>query len=292
MRKGLGQNPGEQHHGRHLGRSGQEGGDRGRRALIDVRRPHVEGRGGHLEGQAADQEHQAEHHAHGGGSMHGGGDVEEPGRSGEAVDQRRAIEQEARRQGAQDEVFETRLRRPRIVPLERAHDIESQGLQLDPDIEADQVAGGDHHAHAQRRQQDQHRIFELGVADPGQPALAQHRGHGAGRIDDDLGEHRRPVRDEGALERRSQRSSGRQHRRRRQGQHRAPGHQGHAQSAGKGAHHQKAERRRRQKQLGLRDRQGAVETHQTLLPQPPTAERHTVTRLATDASVKLNTRCG
>ena len=80
--------------------------------------------------------------------------------------------------------------------------------------------------------------------------------------------------------------------RRAQRQHGTPGHQRHGQAAGIGAHHQQTQRRRGQQQFRLRNRQGAVETHQPILPQPPTAERQTVTRLATDASVKLNTRCG
>ena len=57
------QDAGEQHHGGQLGRAGEEGHDRRRRALVDVRRPHVERRGGDLEGQTADQEDQAEDQA-------------------------------------------------------------------------------------------------------------------------------------------------------------------------------------------------------------------------------------
>ena len=50
-------------HGRDLGGGGEEGGDRGGSALVDVGRPHVEGHGGELEGEACGDEHQADDHA-------------------------------------------------------------------------------------------------------------------------------------------------------------------------------------------------------------------------------------
>ena len=46
-----------------LGRGGEEGGDRRRRALVDVGRPHVERHGGDLEGEADQQEHEADDQA-------------------------------------------------------------------------------------------------------------------------------------------------------------------------------------------------------------------------------------
>ena len=49
-----------QRHGRHLRRGGEEGGDRRRRAFVDVRRPHVERHGRDLEGEAGEQEDEAE----------------------------------------------------------------------------------------------------------------------------------------------------------------------------------------------------------------------------------------
>ena len=53
----------EQRHRRDLGRGGEEGGDRRRRAFVDVGRPHVERHGGDLEGETRDQEHEAEDQA-------------------------------------------------------------------------------------------------------------------------------------------------------------------------------------------------------------------------------------
>ena len=42
----------------------------------------------------------------------------------------------------------------------RGQHVERQGLQLEADIERDQVVGRDHHPHAERGEQDQHREFE------------------------------------------------------------------------------------------------------------------------------------
>ena len=53
----------QQRHGRHLGRGGEEGRDRRRRALVDVGRPHVERHGRDLEGEADQQEHEADDEA-------------------------------------------------------------------------------------------------------------------------------------------------------------------------------------------------------------------------------------
>ena len=50
----------EQRHRRDLGRGGEEGGDRGRRAFVDVRRPHVERHRADLEGEAGEDEDEAE----------------------------------------------------------------------------------------------------------------------------------------------------------------------------------------------------------------------------------------
>ena len=56
----------EERHGGDLGRGGEEGGDRRRRAFIDIGRPHVERHGRHLEGKAGDDEDEAEDEAEAG----------------------------------------------------------------------------------------------------------------------------------------------------------------------------------------------------------------------------------
>ena len=81
-------------------------------------------------------------------------------RAGEAVHQADAVEQDAARQRAEDEILEARLARPRLVAVERGEDIGGETLQLEADVQRQQVVRADHHAHAERRQHEQHRIFE------------------------------------------------------------------------------------------------------------------------------------
>ena len=194
------QRAGDQDHGRDLGRRGEQGHDRRRRALVDVGRPHVERRGRNLERQAADQEDQTEHQARAGVVGGEGGDVLEPHRTGETIDQAGAIQQQARRQGAQDEILQARFRRLDVVAVEGGQHIQSQRMQLDPDIHGDQVARGRHHAHAGRGQHDQDRIFELGDARALHPAVAQHDRHGGRQIDQALGVDGQRIGDIGAVE--------------------------------------------------------------------------------------------
>jgi len=147
----------------------------------------VEGRGRNLEGQAADQEDEAKQHTGSGALVDGRSNVFEPGRTGEAIDQGGAIEQHARRQGAQDKVLQACFRGLQIVPVHGRQHIERQGLQFDADIEGDQIAGADHHAHAQGGQQDQDGEFEGRSALAGEPVAAERNGCRTGEIDGDAG---------------------------------------------------------------------------------------------------------
>jgi hypothetical protein len=61
-------------------------------------------------------------------------------------------------------------------------------VQFDADIEGDQVAGRDHHAHAQRREDHQHRELELADRRERRTTIAQRDGDGAEAIDGHLGE--------------------------------------------------------------------------------------------------------
>ena len=73
--------------------------------------------------------------------------------------------------------------------------IGGERLQLEPDIKRQQITGRHHHAHAQRRQHEQHRIFEpagLGRRQIGQGH--QHRGR-RGRQDEHLEERRETIGD-------------------------------------------------------------------------------------------------
>ena len=81
-------------------------------------------------------------------------------RAGEAVDQRAAVEQQARGQRAEHEVLEPGLGRAGLVAVERGHHVERQALQLEREVERQQAVGRDHHQHADGREQRQHRELE------------------------------------------------------------------------------------------------------------------------------------
>ena len=68
------------------------------------------------------------------------GDPVEAGRAGEAVEQGDAVEQDAARQRAEDEIFEARLGRARVAALEARQHISGEALQLEADIERQQIA--------------------------------------------------------------------------------------------------------------------------------------------------------
>ena len=142
-----------------LGRGGEERGDRRRRALVDVGRPHVERHRRNLEAEAGEQEHQSERQAD--AALGGGlGDAGERDRAAEAVNQRGAVEQHAGRQRAENEVFQPGLGRTHVVAADRRDHVERQAHQFEAEIERDQVGRRNQHQHAGGRQQDQHRILE------------------------------------------------------------------------------------------------------------------------------------
>ena len=111
-----------------FGADGEEGGHRRRRALVDVRRPHVERHRRNLEAEAGEQEHQAEHAAPMLGlpcaacAMPAKLD-----RAGKAVNQRRAVEQHARGQRAEHEIFEAGFGRAHRVAVDRRDHVERTG---------------------------------------------------------------------------------------------------------------------------------------------------------------------
>ena len=59
--------------------------------------------------------------------------------TGEAIDQRCAIEQHPGRQRAENEVFETRFGRPGRIAIDRGNHIKRQGLEFETEIDGDQV---------------------------------------------------------------------------------------------------------------------------------------------------------
>ncbi len=184
-----------------LWRGGEEGGHRRRRALIDVGRPHVERHRRDLEGEAGQHEDEADDEAGGAALGQRRGDRLEARVTGEAVDQRRAVEEHAGRERAEHEIFEAGLGGAGVVAVDGGDDVGGERHQLQPEIEADQVVRRDHHQHAERGEQDEDREFEaLEALDPGE-ALGEDDGDGRADERGDLHEARKTVDDEGAAER-------------------------------------------------------------------------------------------
>ena len=126
--------PNEQGKGGNLRGSRKECRHRRWRAFIDVGCPHMERRGGNLEGKTGDQEHQTDDNAE---RRPIGRDAPKTLRdsgkirgAGKTVNQRRAIEQHARRQGPEHKILEARLGRLRAIAPDRRHHVEPQALQF------------------------------------------------------------------------------------------------------------------------------------------------------------------
>ena len=155
----------EQHDERcDLRRRAHERGDRGRGALVDVGRPHVERDCGQLERKSRDDERDADCQPCGNTSrIHDRlRNTREVHRPREAIGQRYAIQEQARRQRAQDEVLQACFRRTYVVPRKRRQHVDGQRLKLQAHIQRHQVVGRRHDHHAHGAEQHQHRKLEPG----------------------------------------------------------------------------------------------------------------------------------
>ena len=112
------------------------------------------------------------------------GDAGEAGRPGEAVEQRNAVEQDAAGKRAEHEIFEARLGRALVGAAVGGEHVAREAVQLEPDVERDQARRRDHDAHADRGEQDQHRIFAAHARDPrsNQPCAAMIATAAAGKM--------------------------------------------------------------------------------------------------------------
>ena len=122
---------------------GHEGGDRRRRPLVDVRRPGVERRDAGLEQQADDEQREAEHQQDVGALGDVGlADVAQADAAGGPVDQRQAVEEEGRGEGAEEEVLDRRLLREQAAPAgQPADQVQRQAEHLERDEHDQQVVG-------------------------------------------------------------------------------------------------------------------------------------------------------
>src|SRR5207342_3837443 len=102
-----------------LGRRTDEQRDGGRCAVIDVGQPHVERRGTELEGDAGNgKDHAGDEQRRLRGRAGRGTDRGEVERAGRAVDQRQAVQDQARGQRTQYEVLDGRFRGDRAVAVD------------------------------------------------------------------------------------------------------------------------------------------------------------------------------
>ena len=174
----------EQGDSRDFRRRREERGDRRRRAFIDVRRPHMERHGRDFECEAREQKHDAEDQADR-GRLRRSRDARERNRSGESVNQRRAIKQHARRKRAENEVLQARLGRAHVLAVNRSDHVERERHQFDAEIKRDEIAGRDHHHHAgDGKQYDDRKLeaVELVIA-------PERRGHDKCRSRADYDQH-------------------------------------------------------------------------------------------------------
>ncbi len=145
---------------------GHEAGDRRRRAVVDVRDPHVERHRRYLEPHpdqekaesdlADDRERRSPCLAR--------ADRGERGAAGGAPDQRNSVEQKGRGEGSDQEIFEGRLRREHAAPVEPRQDIDRDRHHLEPEEEDDQVLGPGQKHHPDRG--EEHEGVVLGSDQP------------------------------------------------------------------------------------------------------------------------------
>ncbi len=170
-----------------------ERGDRGRGALVDVRRPLVEGRDRDLEGEADGDERDPDQDQRVVGEV--GADAlsdrrEVGGAAGAAVDEGRAVEQGRRADRADDQVLEPRLERLRARAMRAAEHVERDREQLEGDEERDQVLGLREQDHPEHRPEQQRvRLAEAGLLGGGIAELE--RDHERRRGDHDQADRQR-----------------------------------------------------------------------------------------------------
>ncbi len=165
-----------------LGRHRHEGGDGGRRPLIDVGCPLVEGGDRDLEGEPGrgqrdpDQHQRIPEHARLADPVRDAGEVGGPGA---AVDEGHPVEQGRRAERADDQVLEPRLQRLLAAEVGRAEDVEGDREGLDRDEEGDQVLRLGQQHHPQHRAEQQRVVLaRAGLLDRG---LAHREQHGRRR---------------------------------------------------------------------------------------------------------------
>ena len=106
--------------------------------------------GGNLEGEASQDENQpnCQPLAAAGGIQQCLRDTLKTGGAGKAINQRRAIQEQARRQGTQHEVFQAGLGGLLIIPMKGRNHVKAEREQFQADIDGHEIIRTEHDQHA------------------------------------------------------------------------------------------------------------------------------------------------
>ena len=161
-----------------LGPDRHECGDRNRRSLIDVGRPHVEGGGRNLECKPHPHHQDAQQQKRIARGRRGDvlGDLWDQGRPRRAVDERHPIEDEGAGESSDQEVLGGRFLRTAVRSRKSASDVERDREQLEAEKDRHQRRGRAQHHHADHRGHDQD--VELGLAQSAADQIRVRDGHG------------------------------------------------------------------------------------------------------------------
>ncbi len=151
-------------------------GHRGRRALVDVGRPHVERRRRDLEREPDEDHREPADEEELVRLARGRGDLDEAELAGGAVDEGRAEEQDRRAEAPHDQVLEPRLERRDPVDADRDEDVERDREPLEPEEEREQRVRLEEEAHSGDGGEEQRVVLDHALAVIGHGAGASSLG--------------------------------------------------------------------------------------------------------------------
>ena len=201
LAEGQVEDPDEAGEGGRLHARGHERGDRRGRAVVDVGAPRVERHRRHLEAEADEQHGEADQQQR---VVQGDRlgeqvlDLDQVGGPGGAVDHGDAVEEERRREAAEDEVLEAGLLGLRPLPVEGGQGVDGDRQRLEGQEQHQQVVGHGHE-HAARGRQE-HEDVQLGPVEALAPqvVVGEERAEDHRRADHEDDEHPEAVDADGA----------------------------------------------------------------------------------------------
>src|SRR5580692_4263654 len=147
------ENAQQQGEGGGFGAGGKERGDGRGRAFVDVGRPNLERRSGDFEAEADENQGQAKTQQHAG--RIGGGQVLQVGAATDAVDERNAVEEEGRGEGAEQKIFYGGFGGLDGVATVASEDVAGDGRHFEADEGGKQFLSGSENAHPSGGKQDE-----------------------------------------------------------------------------------------------------------------------------------------